>query len=679
MADYDSGDESVLEREVKKERGNGGYATREINFGGGGGGGDDSDRPPRAFTDVFCLLVFLAFLGGMGYIYEYSQVHGNIKKITHGFDWAGRICGVDYDNDPEQGNATVLGEYLFWCANANGELTQPDGICVPYCPTGREGETTSCPDNLIPFVEDMKTDADGNSEQTVGFTRKFVQRQTYPTDPMGTAYCLPVGTDDKAKKIFEEILDKSPWGGSAHKVLSFFTSIENKRYMLLGVAIAAVVTGYSFLLLMKIVIEPFVYGLIAGVWIMLFGATVYFGYTSVGENPDNPFYYFTEQDDVAKKYDLIACGVMVLLTGLYTFVVFNSSEAIQVTVQSVQEATEVLWAMPTLLLQPLVQVLLHLFNLIVVGYGLLWVVSIGSVQTNVSFNPYNPASFAMTKEISGLNRSFSWTQEQYYMIFYFLFGLVWIKEIITAWGSFAISHAVVVYKWTEESQYLPLSRGYKNGLLYHLGSLAFGAFIIGVLKVLTAILSYLAKQFKSDSQDPVNMASKALLYCCTCCLGCFTKIMELVNEMVYVEIAISGRSYCGASSKVWKRMLTNSIVFATISGITNVVKVLGVVLVGGGGTYVTYLILSDSTVSSTAREYSPAVANALESEDAFGATVAAGIIWISIATVFMQVFDRAADSLCYFILYKKSKDSSYPSPESWQMVNADAGEQMVDS
>jgi len=665
--DDDSGDEAVLEKESKAES-TGGYVTRELDLGGG----SSASRPPRTFTDIFCLLIFLGFMGGMVNIFHYSHVNGNIKKITHGFDWAGRICGVDSDN------GTVLGDMLFWCADENGDLSQPDGICIDKCPTGEESH--QCPDSMIPFVEPMKDLADGSQEQTVGFTRQFVSRKSYPTESYGTAYCLPTGTSEKAQETFKQILEISPFGGYAHKVLSFFGSIESNKNILIACFVGAIITGYAFLVLMKVFVQPFVYGVIAGVWVLFAGATIFFGYTSIEEdNYNNPFYYFTEDGATAQKYDMCACLVMLILTGLYTFVVCNAADAIAITVQSVQEATEVLWVMPTLLLQPLVQALLQILNFCILGYGLLWVISLGTVQTNVSFNPYNPQSFVegQGEMLSQLNRSFTWTQNQYYMIFYFIFGLVWMKEIITAWGSFAISHAVVVYKWTEETTMFPLTKGYKNGFLYHMGSLAFGAFIIGVLKVITAIMSYMAKQFKSESNDPVNMASRALLYCCTCCLGCFTKVMELVNEMVYVEIAISGRSYCGASQKVWKRMLTNSIVFATISGITNVVKVLGVIVIGGGGTYMTYTVISGS-LSEQMSEYSGAVANALESDNVFGATVAAAVIWFSIATVFMEVFDRAADSLCYFILYKKSKDSSYPSPESWEMAGADAGEAMAE-
>merc|ERR1712008_451125 len=82
----------------------------------------------RHRTDVPCLLMFLAFLCGMVYIYFVSRMEGNLAKLTHGFNWKGEICGVD---------AAVRHEpNLFWCNPSADQdsVVLLDGVCVASCP-----------------------------------------------------------------------------------------------------------------------------------------------------------------------------------------------------------------------------------------------------------------------------------------------------------------------------------------------------------------------------------------------------------------------------------------------------------------------------------------------------------------------------------------------------------------
>eukprot|EP00392_Amoebophrya_sp_AT5.2_P003378 g3383.t1 len=69
---------------------------------------------PRRITDILCALIFMSFVGGMIYILQYSSEVGDVRRLSHGFNYKGKLCGVDpgYEDRP----------YLYFC---------PDGIPIP--------------------------------------------------------------------------------------------------------------------------------------------------------------------------------------------------------------------------------------------------------------------------------------------------------------------------------------------------------------------------------------------------------------------------------------------------------------------------------------------------------------------------------------------------------------------
>merc|ERR1719453_1703731 len=91
-------------------------------------------------------------------------------------------------------------------------------------------------------------------------------------------------------------------------------------------------------------------------------------------------------------------------------------------------------------------------------------------------------------EISGIFRSFTYTESEMYYILYYLFVILWVVYMATATSQFVLAYAVQLWYFTayEDGEKhgvpaCPLIQGYKTGILYHLGSFAFGSFIIAVL------------------------------------------------------------------------------------------------------------------------------------------------------------------------------------------------------
>ena len=101
------------------------YKGEDFNIKQELGGGPFSER---RCTDIFCCMLFTAFLVGMGACTGYGYTHGNPDKLLSPIGGDGNICGVTpgFEEYP----------YLF-IADINAALTGnifKYGVCVKKCP-----------------------------------------------------------------------------------------------------------------------------------------------------------------------------------------------------------------------------------------------------------------------------------------------------------------------------------------------------------------------------------------------------------------------------------------------------------------------------------------------------------------------------------------------------------------
>merc|ERR1712007_388861 len=191
-----------------------------------------------------------------------------------------------------------------------------------------------------------------------------------------------------------------------------------------------------------------------------------------------------------------------------------------------------------------------------------------------------------------------------------------------------------------------------NAITFHLGTLAFGGFVLGVLRVLTGVCAFVAKQAHNPNGS-ANMAVKAACCCCTCVLGFLRNIMEMTNEMVYVDVVIQGTNYIKASKNVFKMLTQNPETVAMVRGMTKAVRTLGTCAIGSIGTYTAYWILTNPWLHSTMDTVLKGSASMFYTSNVLGATFASAIICFGIGGSFMMAFDQIADTFAYCILWRK--------------------------
>jgi hypothetical protein len=252
-------------------------------------------------------------------------------------------------------------------------------------------------------------------------------------------------------------------------------------------------------------------------------------------------------------------------------------------------------------------------------------------------------------EIAGLQRTIEFSPTQWAHVLYWVFGTVWIFETVNALGQFAISHAVVMFACFDKRECFPLFHGYCVGLTYHLGTLAFGGFIIGCLKVVAALFAYLAKQ--ADDEDGCrSYVARMMCCCCAYCAGCIEQMVSMVNDLVYTDVALRASYYMKAAGNVVQVAASNPATYAAIKGSATAIRVLGVTTIGSAGTFLSYQVLASSTFHRQLDKVFEGASSMLSTSSIIGTTVASGLICFYVATAFMMVFYQTAYTLMYCML-----------------------------
>ena len=140
--------------------------------------------------------------------------------------------------------------------------------------------------------------------------------------------------------------------------------------------------------------------------------------------------------------------------------------------------------------------------------------------------------------------------------------------------------------------------GYVQGSLhrtcrYNLGSVAFGSFVLAVVKFIHACITYLEAKAKEIRGEP-NAAEKVLMAIVHCCMTCVECCLDKISRNAYCWIAAWGGSFLGGSCGTFKLFLDseNMVRAAAMSYTSNILLFVGKTFVACFTTAVASAILS---------------------------------------------------------------------------------------
>ena len=109
-----------------------------------------------------------------------------------------------------------------------------------------------------------------------------------------------------------------------------------------------------------------------------------------------------------------------------------------------------------------------------------------------------------------------------YFLAYHIFGLLWTNQFIVGFGYVVIAHCVGQYYWTrgirKEMTSFPVATAIKVATLHHLGTIAFGSFLVALIQFVRLLLEYIDRKTKKMQQG--NPAAKWVMCCLRYCLWC---------------------------------------------------------------------------------------------------------------------------------------------------------------
>ncbi|WAR22682.1 CTL1-like protein [Mya arenaria] len=156
---------------------------------------------------------------------------------------------------------------------------------------------------------------------------------------------------------------------------------------------------------------------------------------------------------------------------------------------------------------------------------------------------------------------------------YHLFGTVWVLQFIIACHKLTVAGAVAIWYFSSHRQFLLLYDVIVSWCYcrYHLGSVAFGSFVITFVIVVRMLLSFVENRLRGKTH-PVAVF---LMKCFKCCLWCFERFIKFLSDNAYIEIAIHGLGFCRAARQAFHVVLENAFRVAAINSVGDFVLFLG--------------------------------------------------------------------------------------------------------
>jgi len=173
---------------------------------------------------------------------------------------------------------------------------------------------------------------------------------------------------------------------------------------------------------------------------------------------------------------------------------------------------------------------------------------------------------------------------------YSFFSYLWHNFFFVAIGQCTIAGAVGIWFFTkrgEKWKKATVMRAWKNAIMWHSGSLAFGSLILAIVVWLKWFMTWLANQAKQTKNKVMEMICKVLAYV----LWCFEKCVKFLNKNAYIQVALMGTNFCKSAKNAFFLILRNALRFMVVATLAHLVHFIAMALIIALTAILGYLIL----------------------------------------------------------------------------------------
>lgn len=191
-----------------------------------------------------------------------------------------------------------------------------------------------------------------------------------------------------------------------------------------------------------------------------------------------------------------------------------------------------------------------------------------------------------------------WNQDTRRMWYFNLFAILWILAFILSLGKLVIGASCSIWYFSQTASGQtaaagrgPVSKAYYWTFRYHLGSVAFGSFLLAVVWAIRIAFEYIYHQINNNELISQNKFIQLGLKIVRCCLACFERLVRFINKQAFIQIGLTGKNFCSAAKDAFCVVIGHPIEFGLLSGLANLFMILGNCMIVGGTCCIAFAIM----------------------------------------------------------------------------------------
>jgi len=357
--------------------------------------------------------------------------------------------------------------------------------------------------------------------------------------------CVPVQVVNETTAVFDKL-------NSRDFVAKVTDDIKNSWKVIVVACVGALFVGLLWLILMRFFAGIAIWFSVWAVVLLMIGITAMFWLEGTNREAvynATPVAMRLNNDKILWQAFLYTSYVLCAISAIVLLVVIFSCSRIQLAAMVCEEASKAFGAMFfQLILWPLVPFI----ALILLG---IYFIAVALFAITILTPEYN-----QLVQFTGYSQNYIFKG----LLLYHLFGLLWTFNWIIGISEVTISGAIADWYWSfegKEQKPFPVLRSFGRTLRYHLGSVAFGALLLGIIQFIRIIMLYLQTQLKGKDNRFTRIAMAAV----NCLLACFERFIRFLTKNAYVMMAVYGYSFCDSARRAFKIMANNPIRVAALN------------------------------------------------------------------------------------------------------------------
>ncbi|KAL4450362.1 hypothetical protein ABPG74_009068 [Tetrahymena malaccensis] len=512
-------------------------------------------RKDRGCTDLSCCFIFTLFIVLTGVIAFLGMSTGNPAILAQPFDMDSQPCGV-------QENADYPLIYF------PSPKSLKKNVCVKSCPNTNSTSVDCLKNTICP---------DGTLSQDVQKSQLI-----YDSIPVANRVCIPI--NQEYYKQIKTVLNVE----GAQQIAS---DLRNTWMICSSSILSSIILGYIFMYLVNILAGSLVWSFVIMIFSALtsLGLLFLFQYIKLTNPPtldktitDNSAYKLAE-DAMSNFKDkdevLVAAIVLLSLALIFIVAICCLCERIRLAISVLKASARFMTENPRVTLIPILSFIISTAFFVAWFIIAIYLYSSGGVSKQTGLYPFGHVQ--VTWDI----KTFGWIH---------LFGLFWYESFFAACQQMVIIGAVAFWYFkVEEIDDSNTTMGAKLFFKNHLGTAAFGSFILGVLsfiKFLLKLISDSAENMKKNNEG--NQLTEFVYKALYCFVVVFEKFFKHLNQSAYVWTMMDGKGFCESASKAFSILAANPIRMALVAGIGELFEFLGCAAISGVITLGSYFAIT---------------------------------------------------------------------------------------